>query len=83
MKTENLIEKLIYEIRFYKSKNHFQENIVITISVNNIEKIVNYYNKQFGFNVTVYGEIKFLGNKIISSEMLKDNEFIIGQISNI
>lgn len=83
MKTEDLIQQLVYEIRFYQSKNMFDENIVITISENNIKKIVNYHNKEFGLNTTIYFPIRFLGHRVISSEMLKDNEFIIGQINKL
>jgi hypothetical protein len=83
MKTEDLIEKLIYNIHIYKSKNMFYEYITITISENNIKKmIINCYD-MFGMNIRNCNDISFMGNKIISSKMLKDDEIIIGQINKI
>lgn len=83
MKTEDLIEKLIYNIHIYKSKNMFDEYIIITISENNIQKLVLNCYDMFGINVRSYSDISFMGNKIICSKMLKDNEIIIGQISKL
>lgn len=83
MKTEDLIEKLIYNIHIYKSKNMFDENIVITISENNRRKmIINCYD-MFGINIRNCNDLRFMGNEIISSRMLKDDEIIIGQINKI
>ena len=83
MKTEGLIEKLIYNIHIYKSKNMFDEYIVITISENNIQKLVLHYFEMYRIQLEYNEDLRFMGNKIISSKMLKDDEIIIGQISKL
>ena len=83
MKTEDLIEKLIYNIHIYKSKNMFDENIVITISENNIKKLVLFYYEMYTIQLEYNEDLRFMGNKIISSKMLKDDEIIIGQIKKL
>ena len=83
MKTEGLIEKLIYNIHIYKSKNMFDENIVITISENNIKKLVLNYYEMYRIQLEYNQDLRFMGNEIISSKMLKDDEIIIGQINKL
>ncbi len=80
MIVEDLIYKIRVQIYVYESKNIKTEDVVIAISENNIKMIIEYVS---GTTNIVYSSLRLFGRRIVSSEMLTDNEILIGEISKL
>lgn len=86
MKTIKLIDEIYFKASIFQIKNHVeQDKIFITISKTNVEKIVDYFFSTISEfkDKNVYGKIKVHGFNVISSEMLTNEEIIIGLIETL
>jgi len=90
MKVDALIDEIFFKGYIFHRKNYTREHdeIFITISRTNVQKIVNFYvyigliRPELNFE-NIYGKIKVHGFRILSSEMLTDEEIVIGLIEKL
>ena len=83
METEDLILKIVYEIHRLNSRTIHgnNEETVVTISKNKGEEIIKYVlETEHGMYISKlsYKSLTLYGYRIVFSEMLKDDEIIIG-----
>lgn len=87
MRVDALLDEIFFKGSIFHGKNYTCEHdeIFITISKTNLDKIVNFYvdiRPELKAE-NIYGKIKVHGFRIVSSEMLTDEEIVIGLIEKL
>lgn len=83
MTTEDLILKIVYEIHRFKSGiiHQDKDEVIVTVSKNKGEEIIKYV-LETGHGLYIskisYKSLTLYGYRVVFSEMLKDDEVIIG-----
>jgi hypothetical protein len=86
MEANELIDQIYFKGSIFRGKNYTREinEIFISLSKTNVEKIVLHFIeiRQELKAENVYGKIRVHGFNIVSSEMLTDEQIVIGLIEN-
>lgn len=78
-KEDKLVNALHQNIFEYEAKSKIERRkMIITISENNIKILVATYFTMYGIAPSDYRSVTFAGATLMQSEMLKDNEIVIG-----
>ena len=87
MRVDTLLDEIFFKGSIFHGKNYTREfdEIFITISKTNVEKIVDSFIsiRPELKSENIYSKLKVHGFRIISSEMLTDEEIVIGLIEKL
>jgi hypothetical protein len=86
MKTDDLIKKIITEAEVFHHRKPIDiKKIVITISIENGEKIIKHLNNLYypPSKQIIYKSLTLYGYRIVFSEMISNNEILVGVLNEL